>query len=108
MNGSSNGNGHSRKITETGDAKDASDIVDAADDNDDDEKKSGDNEDQPDTPTMERSRNSISMTDDLDTSDCTMSVHEVCSIDIEWRYSNNKDELNDGNNKKGGSNRYKW
>ena len=105
----------SRKITETGDAKDGSDDVvqdreseNGNNDNNenDDEKKieaNGDMEDaaDPGTPTIsDQHRHSISMTDDVDTSECTMNVHDICSIDIEWRYSNNKDEISDKNVKK--------
>eukprot|EP01084_Bolivina_argentea_P008101 15151_1 len=61
------------------------------------------------TPTIDSSsrnrRNSVSMTDEIDTSNLSMNVHEICSIDIEWRYSDNKEELTTSNNK---PIKYKW
>eukprot|EP01083_Nonionella_stella_P183969 666317_1 len=32
-------------------------------------------------------------TDDIDTSNMSMNVHDICSIDIEWRYSDDKQEI---------------
>jgi len=98
--------GAARRQTDTGDAKDVHD-----DDGDDDEEK--EDEDELEDVAVENSRtrgNSVSMTDDQDTSNMVMNVHEICSIDIEWRYSDSvhEKEVEQMKDKLEYHNKYKW
>eukprot|EP01084_Bolivina_argentea_P092804 166942_1 len=57
------------------------------------------NEDERVHTTRQRTH-SLSMTDDIDTSNMSMNVHDICSIDIEWRYSDDQEEILKHNKKK--------